>query len=382
MSASALRILLLAAVYSGMHSPGASDLPTTDVFVHGMRTQPSAQLPRNGTVTCTCLRIPSLASSAFLLFAFAECRAGTGDDCDTFSSDQRLGGSVASGRADGVPYTNVVHRASTDGILWTDLSLLVLGGSQPTAVFVPRSGRVLLAHRSSGGGLACVETVGTPKTLDAVQWTAPRHIISPTLANPALFAGPGNALVLSATHPIAPNRMILPVWVGPTADPDHGIHCNVNGVADCHHWNFMTRIQAYFSDDVRMKSFACAFALANRKSVTIRTGNHGATEPSPPRREATTSPRPSRARRAGSSFSRSRGTPDAPTRRPHRRPATSTAACCSRPAATGEGHTAAPQRSTTAPTRASGTQARWPSGLSAIRTSRAARAKALVSAPL
>jgi len=250
MSASAPRILLLAAVYSGMLSPGVSDLPTTDVFVHGMRTQPSAQLPRNGTVTCTCLRIPSLASSGSLLFAFAECRAGTGDDCDTFSSDQRLGGSVASGRADGVPYTNVVHRASVDGILWSDLSLLVLGGSQPTAVFVPRSGRVLLAHRSSAGGLACVETVGTPKTLDAVQWTAPRHIISPTPANPSLFAGPGNALVLSATHPIAPNRMILPVWVGPTADPDRGIHCNVNGVADCHHWNFMTRIQAYFSDDV------------------------------------------------------------------------------------------------------------------------------------
>jgi hypothetical protein len=77
-------------------------------------------------------------------------------------------------------------------------------------------------------------------------WTVPRLAIPASSTNPILFPGPGNALVLSASHPTHPGRLILPAWVGPTST-----HCGMGPgePPNCHIWSYRSRIDAFLSDD-------------------------------------------------------------------------------------------------------------------------------------
>ena len=96
--------------------------------------------------------------------------------------------------------------------------------SQPAAVYDPHRKAVFLFYRGGLSGYA--NAVGIMRFRDnATQWDPPGTAGGfalgpcPGLPPPApatcvgVAPGPGNALVLSAAHPVSPSRILIPVWL-------------------------------------------------------------------------------------------------------------------------------------------------------------------------
>ena len=187
--ASAVAALLLVILWASEVVVG--DVSSVDVFVHGEHP------------LCPCLRIPSLAATNSTLFAFAECRPWLGDGCDPLG--------VAAGPG---PVHIAMKSSANGGIHWSPLVILT-EGCQPTAVYNERTDTLLFMFKNDTHQDARLMTT---KGDDPAGWSPPRLVIDPQTQEKnhrPLFPGPGNAVVLSATHPTHPHRILFPVWLGP-----------------------------------------------------------------------------------------------------------------------------------------------------------------------
>ena len=187
----------------------AADLPTASIFTHG-------------ETNCTCIRIPTLVlSDNAVLLAFANCRPGTGDNCQPLRPAKAPAGAS----------TTLVYKRSLDGgASWGALTV-VPGSDQdrnggPRAVALRGGSDVLLTNsrgklwRSSDSGLS---------------WSAPRQMFNASMQ----LAGGGVMLQLSANHPTAPGRL-LAAWNGHDAKAPG---CTQPYAAACEY------ASSYFSDD-------------------------------------------------------------------------------------------------------------------------------------
>ena len=164
----------------------SSGLPSANVFWRG-------QQAADGTVY-PCVRIPSLLQAGGgVLLAFAECRLETGDGC--FPANY-----TASGRRD------VCMRRSTDaGRSWGPLQVLVRDAMQNTPVYDAARGAVVLSlNVASSEGNAQLVSLDSGASWGGVQLLAP--FLGPL---DGADVGPGVGLQLSATHPLAPGRLLF-----------------------------------------------------------------------------------------------------------------------------------------------------------------------------
>ncbi len=179
-----------------------ADVSSVDVFVHGEHP------------LCACIRIPSLVATSTTLVAFAECRTWSGDGCDPLPQPQTAVQEPVGG-VEAVS-TRIVMKTSTDGgVRWSPLSFLVNASSQPTSVWDAQREILFFMfqnHLDDDTAYLMKNNGG-----DARSWTAPRSAISRKQERNGrpLFPGPGNAIVLSATHATHPGRLVFPVWLGP-----------------------------------------------------------------------------------------------------------------------------------------------------------------------
>ena len=210
-------MLLLAALLQQL---GHADISSVDVFVSGEPVVAGQFFPAQSTAAspCQCLRIPSLAATPTIVWAFAECRGNPwapGDLCAPPAADAPQPPKNESGR-------HIAAKHSVDGgWSWSALTIVAPGAGQPVSVYDPKQRATLLFYRGALSGYANV--VGLLKIRDGeTLWDAPTSAFAlgpcPGLPPPALATcmgvapGPGNALVLSGSHPSHPNRILLPVW--------------------------------------------------------------------------------------------------------------------------------------------------------------------------
>lgn len=186
------RVLLLMALLGTV----ASDVSSVDVFVHGEHP------------LCRCLRIPSLVATNTTLVAFSECRTWGGDGCDPLEQ------APLGLAADGINTRIVMKTSTTGGALWSPIVFLVNATSQPTSVWDAERGTLFLMFQShvDAGAAHLMQS-----NSDAAIWSEPRCVVSQKQeANGRpIFPGPGNAIVLSSTHPFHPGRLVFPAWLGP-----------------------------------------------------------------------------------------------------------------------------------------------------------------------
>jgi hypothetical protein len=190
-----------------------ADVSSVDVFTHGEHP------------LCTCLRIPSVVATDTHLYAFAECRSWRGDGCDPMSPSSSSSSSSSLSRrqqrvsgadraAAGGSSTHIAMKSSADGgEHWSEIVILT-EGCQPTAVYDVSRDMLLFIFKNNTHQDARLMTLAGHSS----NFTAPRLVIDPATQerdHRPLFPGPGNAIVLSPTHPTHPGRLLIPVWLGP-----------------------------------------------------------------------------------------------------------------------------------------------------------------------
>jgi hypothetical protein len=219
-------------------------VPSSRVFVHG-----------EGDGDYPCIRIPSVVTVGGLLVAFAEGRRWYGDGCCPAAAFPVPGvcinGSSSSSRLPAAATTNsdrcrtdvVMKTSSNGGASWSALAVAAPCCSNQNAL-VTHAGETLLycsniSAPTAGAGAGSANLLfRAPKPSSTVTVAALKFgpgtvvrngtqpLLSPKTGLPVkLGNGPGRAIQLSATHPLAPARILsagyweLADWQSCGADP-------------------------------------------------------------------------------------------------------------------------------------------------------------------
>ena len=160
----------------------------------------------SGEAGYPCHRIPSIVVAQNVLLAFSEARMWRNDGCYPHAA-KNLPDESASNRR-----TDIGLKRSTDGgMTWSNLTIAVSNGMNPTAIWDSVRSRVVLQF-VRGAWVMSITSTDHGRT-----WTQPANISSLLKGGslPAgVVVGPGVGLQLSHRHPRAPGRLLFIGHVG------------------------------------------------------------------------------------------------------------------------------------------------------------------------